>query len=195
MIVKLSKNIAVSYEKKGYVTNDEVEIVAYGLFSIISKLLYAVICIICGLIFDKVLESCIFYSSFLFIKKYAGGFHAETEFGCFCVSTLSIVISIFVIYLSEMYLILELVIFSLSLIAYILIWLYAPIPSKEKPLNENEYKRYKNISKKRIIISIIMVLLPYAFVNENIGISMAVAAILESILLISGKMKLNMYLV
>ena len=61
MIVELSKNIAESYEKKGYITNDELEIVAYGLFSIISKLLYAVICIICGLIFDKVLESCILH--------------------------------------------------------------------------------------------------------------------------------------
>ena len=79
MIYDLSVRLTSRLEKRGYLPDSEEEIVAYGLFSLLSKLMYAVICLILGLIFSVPLESMIFYAVFLFVKKYGGGFPASTE--------------------------------------------------------------------------------------------------------------------
>ena len=88
MIYDLSVRLTSRLGKRGYLPDSEEEIVAYGLFSLLSKLMYAVICLILGLIFSVPLESMIFYAVFLFVKKYGGGFHASTEGRCMIISTM-----------------------------------------------------------------------------------------------------------
>ena len=90
MIYDLSVRLTSRLGKRGYLPDSEEEIVAYGLFSLLSKLMYAVICLILGLIFSVPLESMIFYAVFLFVKKYGGGFHASTEGRCMILSTIAI---------------------------------------------------------------------------------------------------------
>lgn len=51
MIYDLSVRLTSRLGKRGYLPDSEEEIVAYGLFSLLSKLIYAVICLILGLIF------------------------------------------------------------------------------------------------------------------------------------------------
>ena len=94
MIYDLSVRLTSRLGKRGYLPDSEEEIVAYGLFSLLSKLMYAVICLILGLIFSVPLESMIFYAVFLFVKKYGGGFHASTEGKCMILSTIEILLSI-----------------------------------------------------------------------------------------------------
>lgn len=59
MIYDLSVRLTSRLGKRGYLPDSEEEIVAYGLFSLLSKLMYAVICLILGLIFSVPLESMI----------------------------------------------------------------------------------------------------------------------------------------
>lgn len=59
MIYDLSVRLTSRLGKRGYLPDSEEEIIAYGLFSLLSKLMYAVICLILGLIFSVPLESMI----------------------------------------------------------------------------------------------------------------------------------------
>ena len=189
MIYNLATKIATGLSVRNYIDCEETEIVSYGLFSVISKIMYGAICLLFGVIFGCLPESAFFYISFLFIKKYAGGFHAETELRCFFLSSLSIMASIFGIYLSKFFAPLKVMFLCLAATACFIIAVYAPTPSKERPLDETECKRYKKISKIRVVILIIVSFATYILNYESLCISISIAIILESILLVAGKIK------
>ena len=79
MINNLSTRITNKLLAKGNIAEDERELYIYGLFMLLSHLMYLVLTIVFGLIFKCFLESVIFYIAFQFIRRYAGGYHAETE--------------------------------------------------------------------------------------------------------------------
>lgn len=130
-----------------------------------------------------------FYSVFLFIKKFAGGIHATTEKRCFFYSSISILGS-----LVSMHLGLNLKIYSISLILISLVlsvcvYEYAPIASKERPLDEAEVKKYSKIVKTRILVLDLIMIVFNLIDFRNISLAIASAIILESLLIIAGKAK------
>lgn len=189
MIYDFAVKVEAYFLQKDYITSDEIGLVSYGLFTIISRLMYGIISIAIGQLFNCFFESICFYISFLFVKKYAGGFHAKTEFRCFLLSSLSIVLSIIGIYYSKKIIIFELLILILAIVSCFFISIFAPIPSKERQLDETEIKRYSKITKLRIVILIIVCASFYLLSYNNICISICNSLILGSILLIAGKIK------
>lgn len=189
MIYYFAVKIEAYLSKKNYISSDDVGIVSYGLFSILSKIMYGIISIIIGKLLNCFIESICFYICFLYIKKYAGGFHAKTEFRCFLLSSLSIVLSITGIYYSKKFIFFELLILILASVSCFFIAIFAPIPSKERQLDETETKRYSKITKLRIVILIIVCASFYLLSYNNICISICNSLILGSILLIAGKIK------
>lgn len=151
--------------------------------------MYGAICLLLGVFFGCLPESVFFYLSFLFIKKYAGGFHAETEIRCFFLSSLSIIVSVLGIYFSKLFDPLKVMFLCLAATACFIIAVHAPTPSKERPLDDTECKRYKNISKIRVVILIIVSFVTYILSYESLCISISMAIILEGILLVAGKIK------
>lgn len=83
MIYKTSRHITEKLIKHGRVDSDDRELFEYGIFLIISQMLYALVCIISGIIFKCIAESLVLYVSFNFARRYSGGFHASTELRCF----------------------------------------------------------------------------------------------------------------
>lgn len=191
MIYSFAGKIALFLFNKQALPSDEVDIVTYGLFSAISKIMYGIISLALGSITGCFIESVCFYISLLFIRKYAGGFHAKTEFKCFLLSSCSIAVSIMWIFFTKRIPMLACVTLGLSIIAYFLIAVYSPVPALEKMLDENECKRYSIISRIRVGILILICLLSYFFKLEYIYISVSIAVILESIILIAGKLKVK----
>ena len=187
MIYNLSKKLAIKFEQKGYILAEEVDFIGYGFFSVISKLLYGFISLLIGLGLGCAVEAVCFYFAFLFIKKYAGGIHASTEYRCFIASTISIICSIFCVFLSMNYMLFGHIIFALSLLSSIAILRFAPIPAKEKPLDNRELKQYSKISVIRMCVLIVVASIVYSLDLLNIVFSICVAIILESILILMGK--------
>ena len=79
MICSLSAKISERLTSMGYVDPDETETVAYGFFTMLSKMIYALIAFSLGALMGRLPESIAFYFSVLFIRKYSGSFHADTE--------------------------------------------------------------------------------------------------------------------
>ena len=141
MIYNLATKIATGLSVRKYIDCEETEIVSYGLFSVISKIMYGAICLLFG------------------------------------------------VYLSKLFAPLKVMFLCLAAIACFIIAVYAPTPSKERPLDETECKRYKNISKIRVVILIIVSFATYILNYESLCISISMAIILEGILLVAGKIK------
>lgn len=187
MIYETANKIAIRLKNKQYISSEEADIISYGLFTLASKCLYCIICLILSFLFNCLIEGVCFYFAFLFIKKYAGGFHAKTEKKCFIASTLSITISVMLICISKKIEFVEFLLLGTSIVSYFLIAVYSPCSSEEKSLSEAECKRFSLISKLRIVFLVVLSLI-FIFLNfSSIAVSISIAVILESYLLISGK--------
>lgn len=188
MINNLSAYIVDKLVSKGTVTEDERELYIYGLFMIFSHLMYLVLAIIFGLIFRCFLESIIFYITFQFIRRYAGGYHAKTETRCEILSALSILCCIMLIKFSKIYDI-KIVLLSISLVFAVLIFILCPLDTPEKPLSDKEYTYFRKIS--WIILSgiLITIIISFCFKFNIIFAPCCVSMILEGVLIGTGQIK------
>lgn len=153
-----------------------------------SHLMFFIIACIFGLILGCIFESIIFYIAFQFIRRYAGGYHAKTETRCEILSTLSILCCIVLIKLSKMYDI-RIALLSISLVFTVLIFIFCPLDTSEKPLSDKEYKYFRKIS--WIILSLVIVAIIVSFIFKfNVVFAPCCASvILEGVLIGTGKIK------
>lgn len=196
MITKLAAELTDKTNKHLNLCEDETEVVKYGLFSILSKILYFLISIIAGCILNCLPESCIFYFTFVCIRKHAGGYHAKSEKNCIIISVFSVLACVYTAYLCKSVFNLKVSLFLLSVISVILIIAFSPIDTIEHPLNRKTKRKYKKITAAKAILfltcSFIMLLLStYLTIADigNIASAVNIAIILEGVLLTMGKVK------
>lgn len=189
MIYKAALKYANIYAHKHYITSENVETVAYGFFSLFSNLIFGLISLGIGVLFNNVIGSLVFYSVFLFIKKFAGGIHATTEKRCFFYSSISILGSLVSMHLGLNFKIYSISLILISLVLSVCVYKYAPIASKERPLDEAEIKKYSKIVKTRILFLVLIMIVSDFIGFRNISLAIASAIILESLLIIAGKAK------
>lgn len=188
MIVKLSSKITELLINRDVISSENKELYDYGFFILLSQILYFIIALIFGIIFNVLLQSVVFYIAFQFIRKYAGGYHASTEGRCEIMSTLSILACIVMIWLSRSY-DFSLLLFCISLVAVLVIALLCPLDAPEKPLSNKELKYFRKISWLILFIIAALIVVSYIFEWSYIFSPCCMSLILESILIIAGKIK------
>ena len=188
MIVKLSSKISELLINRDVISSENKELYDYGFFILLSQILYFIIALIFGIIFNVLLQSVVFYIAFQFIRKYAGGYHASTEGRCEIMSTLSILACIVMIWLSRSY-DFSLLLFCISLVAVLVIALLCPLDAPEKPLSNKELKYFRKISWLILFIIAALIVVSYIFEWSYIFSPCCMSLILESILIIAGKIK------
>ena len=188
MISKLSAYLTEKMLSNGTISEEDKELYIYGLFMLISHLVFFIISCVFGLILGCVLESIIFYVTFQFIRRYAGGYHAATETRCDILSTLSILACIVVIRLSKTYDI-QTALLIISALSAVCIFVFCPLDTPEKPLTDKEFKYFRKIS--WIILSLIIVAIIVSFIFKfNVVFAPCCASlILEGVLIGKGKIK------
>ena len=189
MITVISKVITKKLLSNGYLTEADTDETVYGLFSSLSKMLFALICLAFGVAFKCTVESVCFYISFLFVKKYAGGFHASTESRCIIISTVSILLSIWIISFGKTSSISRNVIFVLAIISGVIIPFLAPVSAMEKPISVSEAKKYRVFSSLRVLGLIMLCGLLCYYSVFNICIAICISLVLECVFLITGYIK------
>lgn len=188
MIGKLSSKISDLLIRKSVIDSEDQELYVYGFFILLSQILYFIIAVIFGIIFNVLLQSVVFYIAFQFIRKYAGGYHASTEGRCEIMSTLSILACIVMIWLSRSY-DFSLLLFCISLVAVLVIAVLCPLDTPEKPLSNKELKYFRKISWLILFIIAALIVVSYIFRWSYIFSPCCMSLILESILIIAGKIK------
>lgn len=188
MISKLSEKLTDNLIAKRSIAEDERELYKYGCFILLSYLQYIVLASVFGLFFNCFFESIIFYIAFQLIRRVAGGYHASTETRCEIISTLLILTAIaFIkwvqIHRYQMHLLL------FTFISTIFIYVLSPLDTPAKPLSKKEIKYFR---KKLRIITMVMIFIVISSYSLNLNflfVPCCTSLILESLLLISGKIK------
>lgn len=188
MINNLSVYFIEKLLSNGTINDEDKELYIYGLFMLLSQLMFFVITCIFGLILKCILESIIFYIAFQFIRKYAGGYHASTETRCEISTTLSILACIVLIRLSKTY-DFQIALVTITVISAISIFCLCPLDTPEKPLSDKEFRYFRKISWLILFVIITVITVSYIFKLSIIIVPCCLSLILESILLALGKIK------
>ncbi len=188
MLNKLSKVFTDKLLVNGAITEEQQELYIYGFFMLLSQLMYLILACIFGLIFGCAFESIIFYIAFQFIRRHAGGYHAATETRCEILSTLSILACVAVIRLSKTYGI-QTILLIISAVSAICIFFLCPLDTPEKPLSDKEYKYFRKVSWLILLIISVAIIVSYVFKVKFLFVPLSLSLILESLLLIAGKIK------
>lgn len=152
-------------------TEDEKRvIVEYGLERGKKELLFWGYIVLVGVALGVLWQGLVFWISFCAIRRYAGGYHADTEKRCLCISTAVILL----VFLSMKYCtwgMLEL--FLLQGSCYGIIMLLSPVSNKNRPLDELERKKFQRYA--RVVATVLMTGTLFAYVARVIYIVIPVA--------------------
>ncbi len=170
VIANLAKRIAYFLIKKGWGKEEECEIYQYGCEVIISVLVDILLVAVCGLLFHMTGKAFLFYAIFLVLRRYCGGFHAETYLVCNSVFTGIMLIALLGISYSSMIPIPCMAI--VAVISFLIVIRYSPIVHKNKPLTEKEILLYRRVSIAISGLFLIMVFLIPMFNKEIAAIIM-----------------------
>lgn len=188
MISKLSAYLTEKMLSNGTISKEDKELYIYGLFMLISHLVFFIISCVFGLILGYALESIVFYVAFQFIRRYAGGYHAATETRCAILSALSIFGCIVAIRLSKIYDI-QTALLIISVLSAVCIFLFCPLDTPEKPLTDKEFRYFRKISWLILLAIVVAIIVSYIFKFKIVTVPCCLSLILESILLVAGKIK------
>lgn len=190
MISKLASKATDRLYLSAVIQDEERDLYAYGLFILISNILFFLISVVCGAVLKTLAESIVFFTLFSLLRGYAGGVHASSERKCTVFTTIAIITCNVLIKIMVIIDIKEISIILLCIASVIIVAL-SPLDTPNKPLLAREKKRYRKIS--LIVLSTIILIALVAGILEktNIQYACATSIVLESILLVIGKAKAN----
>lgn len=158
MIDHICKSTLEKLSSNNIIKEEEAEVYGYGLELLIVTILKIIGFIIIAFTLDLVKETLIFTIYFSGLRIQAGGYHARTPFKCF-VSTIIIMFpGILLVRLIPIEKQLYYILISTT-ISIFLIYKYAPVESKNKPLTREEDRIYRRRSLMTVIVGSIIIFL------------------------------------
>ncbi len=184
--MKLAEYLTNSFSREGIISEEDKEIVQFGLESLLGNLLGIVLIVVIGNGFGHILEAIFLWIFWFILRKNAGGFHAETKIGCLLISIVILIVAFILFAISEHTMTFYLL-YGMS--TGCVIWLMAPVDNSTKQLDMIEHKVYQR--RCRIILTLEEVLLLVALrcSIDEIMKSIAMALFVVSISLVLGKLK------
>lgn len=165
-------------KKNNNYTEDELEIISYGLEGLYLTITKMIIIIILGLILGILKEIFLLLIFYNIIRTQAFGLHATKSIYCL---TSSIIFFIGGAYLCKYLVLKNWLIITISIICNILLILYAPADTHKKPLiNKRKRNRFKILSS---ILGIIYTILIIIFINFPIA-NYLLLGMIEAVLMI-----------
>ncbi|MDE6385378.1 MAG: accessory gene regulator B family protein [Eubacterium sp.] len=187
MIGTFSEQLAKVLVNKKHIDKEDFELYHYGLFIVLSELFLFSFCVFAGLLLKITSQSIVFFTAFLFVRRYAGGLHVKTEPKCLALTLTSLLISIVLIKVSLIYTN-PLFAIAIQLICSILLPIISPADTPQKKLSDKERKVFKRITIAILIVFAAANALLLYFRLSRYAIPVVYAVLLETILVVLGKM-------
>ena len=163
----------------------------YAVSIILSSAFHVITVITLGLCFNLLVESLVFYFSFIAIRKFAGGYHAKTPVRCYLFSFASnIIILCLVKWLSSINTLFIFIFIIFELLCVVLILLISPLDTENNPLTGQEKKMYRMLTS--IITILIFIISSLCFFKGyiNIGSSMICGVVMSALVLLMRKIQI-----
>jgi len=183
MITSLAQIITGCLVRNKIIDNTKLDIYIYGFEIMISNIICFGIGLLIGAVFSEFLECIVFLTVFVLLRRYCGGYHAETYLVCDTIFTANILLVMTILKVMSVYPIY--VHFIIAVVSIVSAVMLAPVENKYKPLTIHEKKKHKSyaavISLSMIIISSVLFFINFKFaaVIDMASISVALSMIIE----------------
>lgn len=137
---KLSLLVCNRLLKKGVITEELKDVYIYGFDLLFSFLISTTIILTIGIISGHIVPTLFFLVTFILVRRYTGGYHANTYLKCqICTVSFYLISLLLSIFLNiPIYLFI-----GIGLIGVVVILLFGPIENPHKPLTNEEKKKHK----------------------------------------------------
>lgn len=186
MISSAANNITNYLICKKVIKDDDREIYQYGFEQVFSSLLNIATMLLLGIILGKIYQSLVLILSFMALRSYSGGYHANTPLQCYLLTVMSISATLSIM---KFITIDRFICWGLLVLSSVVILLLSPIGSKNKPLDEIEKIIYR---KKTIIVWSVETCVAIVFIIldiTEIHIAITLAQVIINIALIFGNLQ------
>ena len=161
MISKLAKGMACFFSDNKIIAAEDSEVYAYGIELLLSTIFNLVVAIIIALISNEFIPCFFNLTAFVTIRMYAGGYHADTHWGCML--TLVCVLSVFIFISITTMSILSPILWILSAI---ILFRFAPVEHPNKPISEKKKMKLRKKSLISFFVWTIFCIIFYFFKSE-----------------------------
>ncbi len=156
MFDNISDKVTDSLIQNQIINNEDRELYYYGVQQGLVAVLNFITTIIIGCLCGMLWESIIYMISYIPLRHFAGGFHARTPARCYVFS----ILMLFSVLSAMKWAVFSSVICGLiALLSFSIISLLAPVPDRNKPLDNTEHFVYRNRARMIAGIEVIIVLL------------------------------------
>lgn len=185
MISKLAKSIAHFFVKQNIVESKHEAIYAYGMELLLSDVLNGLLALIIALVSGTVFPALLFFTIFMILRRFSGGYHADTHWGC--ILTMVIVMLIYCYGICNIPT--EIVWFiNIAFIAFsgISIFLLSPVAHPNKPVSEEKGKKLKVKSRIAYTLFSMTVMILYAVKMPMLSLYVASGIMLSAVAVLAG---------
>ena len=183
MICKLSVMLAGMLEREKIIRAEDRAVYEYGFQITIANITNALIVLLIGLITHSIVRVLIFYTVFLSMRMFCGGFHAKTYTQCFCL--LCTVAGYGVMEFTN--------VLSAAVISVVLqglcLYQMAPVENENHPLSKAEKKKFRSYSMIVFVFWVLIMFLMYTNKYYMIAAVISVTLLSVSILMLIAKQK------
>ena len=160
------------------------DLYCYGFFLLVTCLFFFLVTVAVGFFLGIPCESAVFYIAFITLRTYAGGIHAKTEAACTVLTTIALGAAVIAIKILENT---NAGILPLFVFSNLCILLLSPLDSHEKPLDEEDGRKYRRISYSLLIVCDAITIAAAILTVPALYYPITCGMFLEAVLLSAGK--------
>lgn len=174
--------------RNNVVDKQQEEIVAFGISSVMCKVIHFSVMLFIGILFGRVFDIIVFHLFYQKLRTYAGGHHAKSNVMCFFSSCgIAVGILTFWCLCPAEYKTLFMIVFLA--VSFPIIWLLAPVEAVNKPLDEVEARVYRRKARVLLFAETIIIVTLYFGGIQEMALVGSTALFTLSIMLVLGKFK------
>lgn len=148
-----------------FVSTDNKEICKYGIENLLISVIEITSILIIGSILEKTIPTIIFVATIVILRRYTGGYHANTKIGCYLVFVLSyIIFLVMLINVSEEHI--KNIGITIMAFSNYIVHKFAPIVNQNKRVEKDELYAYRTLS---IVINAIITMIGILGIILNAG--------------------------
>lgn len=164
--------------KQNIIKPEDAEVQIFALTFLTQTLICHGAIFVLAAVFRVLPETILFELVFMPLRSYAGGYHASTQTKCF---VLSLSIWGLIMYLGTI--LPSSFTFAILPIAFLMIWMVAPVPHKNNPIGPIRFSQVKKISRGLVCFDVLLSILFYALGWQHyaLGVSLTLLAVALSL--------------
>ncbi len=186
MLERVSKKFAGRLIQAGIISEDGIDVYAYGFFQSVMMILNIVTTLILGIIFQLLVPCIILNLAYIPVRTNAGGHHASSPLKCYINSTIIIAVLLSIIKWVAIPTFISVVILTVS---SAVIFILAPVETENNPLDEVERQVFKRRTRIILCAEIAVFAVLMALGKTQTAGTIVLGLLTEGLMLIMGCVK------